>query len=121
MTEQIPSTSPTPPQDRGTIPQTRRSDPTTHPGTDRPLRSGRRFGEEALRWPDRSADSLRTSVEDSEPTRPGSPPDDLRSFLEALAEPPGRGWSVPAIRQWRPIPRGPDPRPATEAWARDGG
>lgn len=109
MTEQIPSTSPTPPQDRETIPQTRRPDPTTHPGTDRILRSGRRFSEEALRWPDRSATSLRTSVEESEPTRLGSPRDDPRSLLEALAEPPRRGWSVPANRRRWAIPMGPAP------------
>lgn len=114
MTEQIPTTSPTRPEDRETLAQTRRSDPTTPQGTQRRLRTIGRFGEEALRWPERSANSSRTSVEDSEPTRVGSSRDALRSLREALSEPPGQGWSVPAIRRWRATLGGPDPRPGTE-------
>jgi hypothetical protein len=39
MTEQIPTTSPTRPEDRETLAQTRRSDPTTPQGTQRRLRT----------------------------------------------------------------------------------
>jgi len=106
MTEQIPTTSPTQPEEQKLKPQAHRS---AAPRPQRPLRFTGRFGEAALRWPDQRAIALSTSVENPEQTHAGSSRDGLRALLAALDESRGHRWSVPAIRR-RPVgPRGPGP------------
>jgi len=109
MTEQIPTTSPTRPEDQKLKAQARSSDAPTRQRAQRHRRSRGRFGEEALHWRERPALALPTSVEDPETTHLESSRDGLRSLLAALDAAPGRGWSVPAIRRRPVIPRGPGP------------
>lgn len=109
MTEQIPTSSPTQPEEQKISPQARRSDAPTRQRTQRHLHSSGRFSEAALRWPERRAIALPTSVEDWEPTHAGLSRDGLRSLLAALDAPPGHGWAVPAIRRRPAIPRGHGP------------
>jgi hypothetical protein len=106
MTEQIPTTSPTQPEEQKLKPQAHRF---AAPRPQRPPRFTGRFGEAALRWPDQRAGAPSTSVEDPEQTHAGSSQDGLRALLAALDAPRGPRWAVPAIRRRPVVLRGPGP------------
>jgi hypothetical protein len=108
MTEQIPTTSSAHREERKLNPQASKVVPTALDQTQRHLRTGGRFGERDLRWPERSANAFATPVADPELTRLGSSRDRLRWLLTVDA-PSRHGWSVPAIRRRPVISRGPGP------------
>ena len=113
MTEHIPTTNPTQGKEQQPNPLARRSVAPTRQRAQRDPRFSGRFSEAALRRPEQCAIAPPTSVKDPEPTRAGPSRDGLRALLAALDAPPGRGWSVPAIRRRTVIPGGPGP-PSSE-------
>jgi hypothetical protein len=106
MTEQVPTPNSTPPEEHTFELEARNLGPTTAQGE---ARISRRFGEECLRWPERSVNRFPRRAADSRSPALGS---SRRALTWPLADvdPPDRNrWSLAAIRRRPAIPRGHGP------------